>query len=370
MPDAKEPTISIKCIEITQPIGSFYVGVMDQKDLLAISFADVRRMVDNELDTYLGINREVSPKRVKELQRYVESLDATFPTSIILAISSDDAEYHPSTQTMIIRKSENVAKVIDGQHRIKGLEQYSGTRFDLNVTIFIDMDIEDQAMVFATINIAQTKVSRSLVYDLYEFTEKPSPQKTSHNVAKLLNSRPGSPFEGRIKILGKATKLYQTLTQAAVVESLIMVISGSIQRAEEDRELCKRNKKPQKATEIEKKTLVFRDMWIDGMDAKIAKVVWNYFSAVKTRWPEAWNGVDITGNILPRTNGFSAFMRFFPYVYNQVGGAPMIASESSFSEVFRGINLESKDFNKTQYEPGTGGESRLFRDLLNLSGLA
>lgn len=362
-------TISIKCIEIAQPIGSLYIGAMNYQDLLRISYADVRRIADAELETYLGIQRELSPRRVKDLQRYVNNLDATFPTSIILAISSEDAEYNPDTQTMVIQAGQQVAKVIDGQHRIKGIENFSGPAFDLNVTIFIDMDIEDQAMVFATINIAQTKVSKSLVYDLYEFTKRPSPQKTSHNIAKLLNSKEGSPFEGRIKILGRATRKYQTLTQAAVVEALISLISGSIDRAEKDRELLKRNKQPQRATEVEEKTLVFRNMFIDDKGAEIARVVWNYFTAVRDRWPEAWNGVDVTGNMLPRTNGFRALMRFLPYAYHAVGGPPTIPPKSHLLKIFSMVALADGDFTTTQYEPGTSGETRLFRDLLRLSGL-
>lgn len=67
-----------------------------------------------------------------------------------------------------IKKDANVAKIIDGQHRIAGLEDYAGPPFQVNATIFIDMDIEDQAMVFATINLKQTKVSKSLAYDCCE----------------------------------------------------------------------------------------------------------------------------------------------------------------------------------------------------------
>lgn len=367
--EMEESTISIRCLDLTQPIGSFYIGIMSYRDLLRISYADVRRIADPELETYLGIQRELSPRRVKELQRYVCSLDATFPTSVILAVSSDDVDYDPQTQTMVIRDDEGVAKVIDGQHRIKGLEAFSGQTFDLNVTIFVDMDIEDQAMVFATINIAQTKVSKSLVYDLYEFTKRPSPQKTSHNVAKLLNARPGSPFEARIKILGRATRRYQTLTQAAFVEALIRLISGSVVRAEDDRELIKRGKKPPRATQAERQTLVFRDMFIDGKDAEIARVVWNYFAAVRDRWPEAWNGVDIRGNMLPRTNGFRALMRFLPYVYWTLGGPPSIAHSSRFLKVFQAIELNDGEFTTTRYEPGSSGESGLLRDFLELSGL-
>lgn len=362
-------TISMKCIEIAQPIGRFYIGCMHYRDLLRISYADVRRIADPDLETYLGIERELSPQRIRELERYVETIDATFPTSIILSISSEDSEYDDKTGTLAIRNDEQVAKIIDGQHRIKGLESFTGERFDLTVTVFVDMDIEDQAMVFATINIAQTKVSKSLVYDLYEFTKRPSPQKTAHNVAKLLNSEDGSPFEGRIKILGRATHKYQTLTQAAVVEALMDLISGSVSRAEDDRELIKRGKQPTRATDDELRTLVFRNMFLDRMDAEIARVIWNYFAAVRERWQEAWDAVDKKGNMLPRTNGFRGFMRFLPYAYHQVGGPPSIPPRKGFLEILLGVELRDSDFNTTTYEPGTSGETGLFRDLLKLSGL-
>jgi DGQHR domain-containing protein len=161
--------IEVKCLEVNQPIGTFYIGVIGWKDLLLISFADIRRLGDERtLDNYLGIQRELSPKRVEELKQYVNTVDATFPTSVILAVESDTAEFNPKRNVMKILADREVAKIIDGQHRIKGLEGFNGDKdFEVNVTIFINMEIEDQAMVFATINLAQTKVNKSLVYDLY-----------------------------------------------------------------------------------------------------------------------------------------------------------------------------------------------------------
>jgi len=364
-----DPFITLRCLEIEQPIGTFYIGGLGYEELRRISYADIRKLSEGGFETYLGIQRQLSPKRVAEIKRYVEGIDATFPTSIILAISSDDVEYDPETGTMQIRDDERVAKIIDGQHRIEGLSEFSGEKFDLNVTIFIDMDIEDQAMVFATINLAQTKVSKSLVYDLYEFTTSRSPQKTSHNIAKLLNSEPGSPFEGRIKILGRATRKYQTLTQAAVVEALLRLISGTTARAEEDRELIKRGKVPKRASESELKRLVFRNMFLDQTDAKIAKVVWNFFIAVQQRWPKAWEGVHVSGNMLPRTNGFRGLMRFLPHAYMAKGGPPRITPAEGFLEILNRINLNDSEFTTARYEPGTSGESRLYSDLISHSGL-
>ena len=83
------PTVSIKCLELNQPIGSFYIGKLGYRELIRISYADVRRISEHDLESYLGIQRELSPSRINELQRYVNNIDATFPTGVILAISSE-----------------------------------------------------------------------------------------------------------------------------------------------------------------------------------------------------------------------------------------------------------------------------------------
>jgi DGQHR domain-containing protein len=352
--------ITINCLEIEQPIGTFYVGIMDWQDLVAISYADVRRIAGRDLEDYIGIERPLSERRVEELRAYVDTVDATFPTGVIVAISSEDAEYERGR--LKIRNDEGVARIIDGQHRIAGLEGFRGEVFQVNLVVFIDMDIEDQAMVFATINLAQTKVSKSLVYDLYEYTKSRSPTKTCHNIARLLNRKEGSPFHSRIKILGRATKRHQPLTQAAFVEALIRPISGDRQRARKDRDLLKRGRPLGRVPETEP-IRVFRNMFIDEMDAEIARVVWNYFDAVRDRWPTAWEAVGERGNMLPRTNGFKALMRFLPAVYRRVSDPGAIPGSSRFLKVFEGIELRDADFNTDRYPPGSSGETRLLADL-------
>lgn len=359
MGDMDEQVV-LKCLEITQPIGTFYVGVMEASDLVGISYADVRRISERDVEQYLGIQRPLSQSRVKEIAQYVTTVDATFPTGVILAINSDDASYDRDTGVMTIACREDVAKIIDGQHRIAGLRKLGNTQFQINVVIFIDMDIEDQAMVFATINLAQTRVRKSLVYDLYEYTKSRSPTKTCHKIARLLNSRQNSPFYDRIKILGTATRPYQPLTQAAFVEALLGLISGDRQKALLERDLIKRGKQLYRAPSDS--DLVFRNMFIDERDAEIARVVWNYFAAVKNTWTQHWEGVAITGNILPRTNGFRALMRFLPTVYRHLGGPGTVPTESEFTEVFEALNMSDATFDSDTYKPGSGGESRLLND--------
>ena len=64
------------------------------------------------------------------------------------------------------------------------LKVFSGEEFKLNVTIFVDMALENQGMVFSVINLEQTKISKSIVYSLYEYAKPISPQNTCHNIAK------------------------------------------------------------------------------------------------------------------------------------------------------------------------------------------
>lgn len=357
--------IEFRCIEVTQPIGTFYIGAIDAPDLIRITFADVRRIEERDVEQYLGIQRPLSPIRVREIQQYVNTVDATFPTGVILTVTSEDSEYDSKTSIIKIRNEENVAKIIDGQHRIAGLEKFEGERFQINVTLFVDMDIEDQAMVFATINLTQTKVSKSLAYDLFDFAKSRSPQKTCHNIAKLLNTNEGSPFRNKIKILGKATgKIEETLTQATFVESLMRYISEDPMK---DRDLLKRRKPLKRANEIELGKLVFRNMFIDNQDAEIAKIIWNYFEAVNDRWSEAWS-TTIQGNILNRNTGFRALMRFLREAYLYFNKIGSIIHKNGFYKIFKKIDLRDSDFNPDRYKPGSSGEGDLYRELCEKTG--
>lgn len=362
--------IKIPCLEITQPIGTFYVGVMNSNDLYKIAYADIRRIEKRDIEKIVGIERPLSNSRVKEIKQYVTNKDATFPTGVILAIESKDAFYHKETSTMEIICNVKVAKIIDGQHRIAGFENYSGINpFFMIVTIFIDMDTENQAMVFGTINLAQTKVNRSLVYDLFELTRTRSPQKTCHNIAEFLNKKAGSPFLGRIKMLGIASEKNQTLTQAAVVESIIKYISGNSLSAMKDRDILLRGEKLTRADLKSEGKLIFRNWFIDGKDLEITQSIWNFFVAVRNKWPVAWERINSEGNILPRTNGYRALIRLFRPAFLSLHGLTQVPTIQSFQEILNAIHIADSEFTSDKYLPGASGESQLSRDLIKGAGL-
>lgn len=371
---------SIPCLKLRQPVGDFFIATIDVKTLCQITYSDVRRMEqeDRPFEQYLGIQRPLSPSRVKEIGQYVNTVDACFPTAIILAIDGKYVEYVEKENRMIIRNfdvenggDENleltrIAQVLDGQHRIAGLQAFDGKQFDVNVSIFVDMDIESQAYVFSTVNLAQTKVNKSLVYDLFELSKARSPQKTCHQIAVALNSYEKGPFYSRIKRLGTATagKFTETLTQATFVEALIGYLTDDKVL---DRDLYRRHKKP-KLEESKSNKLIFRSLFIQERDLEIADIIFNFFSAVSERWPSAW----VTGGeglILNKTNGFRALMRFLKPLYLNLRWKGDVPSKEDFLSVLKKINISDEDFTVDRFSPGTSGESNLFKTFMADSGL-
>jgi len=369
--------INFKCLEAIQPIGMMYVGVMDSEDLEKITFADVRRLRDGsdnrEVEDYIGIQRKLDGRREREVGKYVNLVDATFPNSIILSISSEHAKFDKTSGTMSIDFDENIAKVLDGQHRIAGFKFYNNTSetFQLIVTIYIDMELEDQAIVFATINKEQKSVSNSLVADLFAFAESRSPQKTGHNIARALNDKNGSPFYNKIKILGNADSATETITQDTFVKNLLLYITRDKQL---DRDFYKKNKDNVNAKlayteEKDLKKLFLRNIFIDDTtDIKIAQIIWNYFYAVQKKWPISWNN-NVNNNILNKSTGFIALMKFFKDAYLSFDKIGEVISKDEFEECFKNVNLQEGDFNTQNYLPGTKGQSQLYKDLKEQSGL-
>jgi len=383
--------LKLTVLKVRQPIGDFYIASMPAKDLVSISYSDVRRLAEDQRDIekYLGIQRPVSPKRIKDIKQYIEGDDATFPTSVIVAVDERCAEYEakddgvgiltlheyiPSTSTDQDRiPYSKIAKVLDGQHRIAAFMDendnwafdFEDRNFDLNVSIFIGADLPEQANIFATVNLAQTKVNKSLVYDLTELAKTPSPHKTCHNVAVILDKEPSSPLHHRIKRLGTATpgRKYEPLTQASFVESLVKFISIN---PVQDRNEMLAGKKMKLASQIELEKTPFRNLFIKGRDLDIAEIIYNYFKAVEKKWPQSWQSTHTVGNLLPKSNAFKALMSYLLIdIYPSLAGDnyERIPTIEEFYQYFEPINLDDSDFTVHNFAPGSGGQSAFLKML-------
>lgn len=368
---------AFRAIPVQQPIGVFYLASIPARDLIDISWSDLRHM-EHELDRYVGIQRELKEDRVSEIARFVNSIDATFPTSVVLAVKGTCATYDERTGKLKLHQGidensgelitlDKVANILDGQHRVEGLKGLTEHEmFDVPVSIFVDADIADQAYIFATVNLAQTKVNKSLVYDLFEYAKARSPQRSAHEIVVALDGAMKSPFYLKIKRLGTATpgreSGTETLAQATVVNSILPLISKD---PELDRfELAKGKKLSLRDARYEATPLRF--LWLKERDTEIARILLEYFSAIKNRWPDAWDSRE-KGAILTRTNGFRAFAKFFKHVYlrerPEMDTENPIVLRTSYAKHFNKVDLDDDDFNSSNFLPGSSGETALFNRL-------
>ncbi len=379
---ATEDDISIgfAAIEIRQPIGPFYIASISSKDLFKICYMDIRQIrSEGGIDEYLGIQRVLNEKRVAEIKRYVRTVDATFPTAVILGVDErcttiesvqcaglpEGSPIYKLTLRNVPDPDEGqnpllfrqIARVLDGQHRIQGLESYDGPDFDINVAIFVGLDIASQASVFSVVNLAQTKVNNSLVYDLFAYDQARTPEKTCHELAVALDAAPSSPFFQRIKRLGTATegRFGETLSQATFVRALLPYLTNDVIL---DRDIGRRGGHFPTPTLEQARAMIFRLPFVKNKDGDIGAVLWAYFGAVADRWPDAWNAGG-SGLILNKTTGFNALMIFLRSAYLDCASPGEVPDRSQFRGLMDRVQLNSSDFNSDRFKPGSSGVAAL-----------
>ncbi len=374
--------IELSGLRIRQPIGDLYIAKIRAEDLLKISYSDIRAIADETYrNTYLGIQRKLDPKREKEIAEYVQTFDATFPTSIVVYIDENNVKINENDndtlQIKILNLSDKIAKIIDGQHRLAGFQgaidflENNGNdlfghhkkeleaikNFELSLTILIGMDIAEQANIFSKVNLTQTKVNKSLVYDLEEYSKIRSPYKTAHNIAIALNYNEKSPFYKKIKRLGYIDFGRETLTQQTFVESLTKLFLSP--DPERDRDDMARYGKLLEMDYNGK--FPFRKFFIDNNDVTIAKILYNYFNAVKNKWPDAW---DDGRYLLSKNNGFRALMKYLKNIYGEVSSNGMeIPSAEMFSRYFESFEIRAEEFTPTNFKLGESGMNEFYKYL-------
>lgn len=330
-------------IEFSQPIGTFYLSKLNALDLLDIVDITPRS------ESLEAVQRDENTRRINEIAEYCSDPDATFPTPIIVSVYENIS--FDSDNNLFNFPNIKIGQVLDGQHRLKGIYKSGlANKFELPVVFMFNLIEEEKAYIFSIINSKQTRVSMSLIYDLFELTKSRSPQKTIHEVARSLNTSKGSAFFNRLKMLGKKSEGqdYATLSQGTFVKSLLTLISKD---PNSDQIKLKNNEELERII-----SLPLRDYFIDGEDEVIFKVIENLFNGVKNAFLELWENPN--NNILWKTTGFGAIIKSFNDIY-YLGNQYNDLSEIFFSRFFihfkreisqRNIKLTSEYFTSNEQQ--------------------
>jgi DGQHR domain-containing protein len=337
-------------IEFEQPIGTFYLSKLNALDL--INVVDIiPRSASLE-----AVQRDENKSRINEISSYCSDPDATFPTPIIISVYNNINIFFNENH-FEIPKGIKIGQVLDGQHRLRGIQQSGlASNFELPVVFMFDLIEEEKAYIFSIINSKQTKVSMSLIYDLFALSKSRSPQKTIHELARTLNSIEDSAFYNRLKMLGKKSKGqdFATLSQGTFVKYILTLISKN---PEQDQIDLKNN-----VSLTDNPALPLRHYFINNEDEVIVKIINNLFNGVKNAFLEEWNNPK--ENILWKTTGFGAIIKSFNKIY-ALGEKHRDLSESFFTQFFThfresigelGIALTSEYFTSNEQQQGNLSE--------------
>ncbi len=344
--------MKLPILTFEQPIGEFALSVMTARQILSISFINRREFDQVSLDTRGGPQREASQTRIKEIASYSETSDAAFPTPILLALP--EGSYSISKDMIEIDETRKIASIVDGQHRMLGLERSKNIdEFVLPVVFVLDATDEQMGLIFAIINGKQTRVSGSVIYDLFNVVEGRNPYKTCHEIARALNSDSNSPFYRRLKMLGrKIIGSNETLSQGTFITHLIKHISNN---PSEDFNRSRSNLPP-----IYRPDCVLNGYYLDNKDDVILKILLNLFSALEDVFPDEWNNPNEF--ILSKTTGYTGIMKALPIIIKHGLEIKKLNRDYFlliFNQLKKDLVNENLTFIHTTFPTGNTGESRL-----------
>lgn len=350
--------MKLKYLSFEQPIGQFAITVMRIQDILDISYIDRREFDQISLDSKGGPQREASTLRINEIAKYSETTDAAFPTPILLALP--DNCYEIDDDYITLNENRKVASVVDGQHRLLGLSKSKFiNEFTIPVVFILDATDEQKALIFAIINGKQTRVSASVIYDLFNVIPGRNVYKTAHEIARALNQNENSPFYRRLKMLGKKGKdSNESLSQGTFTTQLLKLITN---KPAEDFNYSRQNEQPPS-----RPNAIFNEYFLKNNDEIILKILLNLFSALRSVFPIEWENPKEF--ILSKTTGYTATINALPVIYNhgtKIGKLNTKFFESIFIQLQKEFHDNSIQLTSDFFPPNSIGESKLKDKILN-----
>jgi DGQHR domain-containing protein len=135
-----------------------------------MKIADISRITRDENDELKGFQRTEIKNHVKSITEYLNTNNAIFPNSIILALEKDvdfkqsrgpipnnliDLAQSGNLTLPIHPEGRRVAWIVDGQQRSLALAKAKNSRIPVPVVAFVSPDIETQREQFIFVNKAK-----------------------------------------------------------------------------------------------------------------------------------------------------------------------------------------------------------------------
>ena len=286
-----------------RPDVNLYVATLRLKDLLGRFQSDTC-----EDENPNGYQRPVTASRLRQLSSYMRDEEGMLPTSILLCIRQPHhALFEPNVEAngkgesgMLTIDQETPLWVVDGQHRLHGLERALKkdkakwlADYPLPVVIVEGIDAYEEMRYFHVINTRHKGVPTDVV-DRHLLSmreaegsalieregEKNYLRGRATKLVDLLNSDKDSPWKGRIRTPGQHLRPEHLMRQHSMVSALDPMV---------------------------------RDSFVKRLtDEEAGKLLLNYWAAARECWPPVFETP--SEYILQKPLGAGALYQIFPDV--------------------------------------------------------
>ncbi|MEZ8740089.1 DGQHR domain-containing protein [Photobacterium swingsii] len=379
--------MKVPAIKVSQPLGDFYVVSLKAKLLLQTCYTIKAEILDDEsesvsylgkvVNSLVGNQRERAPKRLEEIRRYTETVDASFPNSIILGanyaedgslITNDERwdieKVNDQFYYLVIPSQKKLASIIDGQHRVFGFEKSSAKDTELLCSVYIDLPLAYHARIFTNININQKRVDKNLAYNLFQFDMEQgepnswSPETLAVYFTRVLANDKDSPLKGKIK-LGTLNNTSETsISMASFIDGILSLITSN---PKNDREILHTKKindgRDRSMLREVKSRSPLRGLYLEEKDKTLYDLVLEYFSAIES---SLWKF-----DVFKKTLGVHASFDFLKIICEQNDYEKL--TKEFFDSLFE--KMDGIDFNNQFYGVQTKLRVRLKNTMLIAAGI-
>lgn len=303
--------VTAQAIPVEQGERTFLLTRLPARVITSISYAAVRGL-DNEKG---AVQRVLNARRIASVRDFTLQ-GGDFPSALVLNWASS-SKLAFDDGVLSFTPAERSAQIIDGQHRIAGIEAAIEERatigdLQLPVAIYASLTTQECADIFLSINTEQKTVSRSLVFDLFGIASDALVDHVAvraRDVAMFLHESEDSPYNGQIKLPGSPRR------RGGIALSTVV---SAIKPLVED----KGSFELYGLVELEVQKRVFL----------------NLFRALHGKYGARW---DDLSNVFLFAAGFSAAVRFL-----QVKLLPYCSEEGDFSEdyIAEALNIDQGTF--------------------------
>lgn len=272
-------THSVPALEFDQKGIRMYLFALEGNVLEKLFYARRRTSEDRE-----GIQRELDPKRLKDIAKFIMTSGNVLPNSIVVNMSSEvvfeRSKTIPNFGHLTFPYSEKPCGILlDGQHRLFGVVHQDSKEKDMKlaVTGLFLTDMQSAARIFVGINDNQKPVKKDLLIALQQqLGLLPSAKDKAAAITDHLNDDDDSPLKGRIK-------MFQDETKKLRKDQIIAIMSNYLTRTSD-----------------------VLSRYSINTASDMLKV---YLSAIADMFPEAWN--DDKGHVLIRPAGLDVILPLF-----------------------------------------------------------